>query len=56
MARTITQGFDQLRQNLEITDLQAETVSTRQQSVRSALDDGLTVLETFLTVPTAEAR
>lgn len=49
MARTITQGFDRLRQNLEITDLQAETVSTRQQSVRSALDDGLSVLETFLT-------
>lgn len=49
MARTITQGFDQLRQNLEITDLQGETVSTRQQNVRSALDDGLTVLETFLT-------
>jgi len=49
MARTITQGFEQLRQNLEITGLQSETVSTRQQSVRSALDDGLTVLETFLT-------
>lgn len=49
MARTITQGFEQLRQNLEITGLQAETVSTRQQNVRAALDDGLTVLETFLT-------
>jgi hypothetical protein len=49
MPRTITQGFDQLRQNLEITELQAEPVSTRQQSVRSALDDGLIVLETFLT-------
>jgi hypothetical protein len=49
MARTITQGFEQLRQSLEITGLQSETVSTRQQSVRSALDDGLTVLETFLT-------
>jgi hypothetical protein len=49
MARTITQGFEQLRQNLEITGLQSETVSTRQQSVRSALDDGLTILETFLT-------
>ncbi len=49
MARTITQGFDQLKQNLEITTLQSETVSTRQQRVRSALDDGLTVLETFLT-------
>jgi hypothetical protein len=49
MARTITQGFEQLRQNLEITGLQSETVSTRQQSVRSALDNGLNVLETFLT-------
>jgi hypothetical protein len=49
MARTITQGFEQLRQNLEITGLQAETVSTRQQNVRAALDDGLSVLETFLT-------
>jgi hypothetical protein len=49
MARTITQGFEQLRQNLEITGLQSETVSSRQQSVRSALDDGLTVVETFLT-------
>lgn len=49
MALTITQGFEQLRQNLEITGLQSETVSTRQQSVRSALDDGLNVLETFLT-------
>lgn len=49
MARTITQGFEQLRQNLEITGLQSETVSTRQQSVRSVLDDGLTILETFLT-------
>lgn len=49
MARTITQGFEQLRQNLEITVLQSETVSSRQLSVRSALDDGLTVVETFLT-------
>lgn len=49
MARTITQGFEQLRQNLEITGLQSETVSSRQLSVRSALDDGLTVVETFLT-------
>src|ERR1017187_6068999 len=49
MARTILQGFEQLKQNLEITDLQAETVSTRQQNVRAALDDGLNVLETFLT-------
>jgi hypothetical protein len=49
MPRTITQGFEQLKQNLEITGLQAETVSTRQQNVRAALDDGLSVLETLLT-------
>jgi len=49
MPRTITQGFERLRQNLEITDLQSGTVSTRQRNVRSALDDGLNVLETFLT-------
>ena len=49
MPRTITQGFGRLRQNLEIAGLQAETVSIRQQNVRAARDDGLTVLETFLT-------
>ena len=49
MPRTITQGFERLKQNLEITGLQAETVSTRQQNVRAALDDGLNVHETFLT-------
>jgi Second Messenger Oligonucleotide or Dinucleotide Synthetase domain len=48
MPRTIAQGFDRLKQNLEITDLQAGIVSTRQLSVREALDDGLTVLDTFL--------
>lgn len=49
VARTITQGFEELRQRLEITGLQSETVSGRQQNVRSALDDGLDILETFLT-------
>ena len=49
MPRTITQGFERLKQNLEITDLQSGTVSTRQRNVRSALDEGLNVLETFLT-------
>src|SRR6266536_2265189 len=49
MPRTIAQGFERLKQNLEITDLQAGTVSTRQQNVRAALEDGLTVLDTFLT-------
>ena len=49
MAKTIDQGFEVLRQNLEITDLQEETVSTRQQNVRSALEKGLDLYDTFLT-------
>lgn len=49
MATSISQGFHQLKKNLEITDLQESTVSTRQQSVRSAVEDGMTVLESFLT-------
>lgn len=49
MATTIPQAFLKLKSNLEITDLQETTVSTRQKSVRAALDDGLDVLDTFLT-------
>ena len=47
--RTISEGFRQLRGNLEITDLQGETVSGRQQSVREVVEDALIVLDTFLT-------
>ncbi len=49
MPTTIDQGFRQLRTNLEITDLQAGTVSTRQQNVRDAISSQLTVKESFLT-------
>lgn len=49
MATSIAQGFLQFRKNLEITDLQESTVSSRQQSVRSAVDDGMMVLDSFLT-------
>jgi hypothetical protein len=49
MATTILEGFEELRSNLEITDLQEETVSTRQTNVRKVLDAGLTVHDTFLT-------
>jgi hypothetical protein len=49
MATTVGQGFRELKQNLEITDLQAKAVSTRQQEVRSAMEDGLSVLDSFLT-------
>lgn len=49
MATTINQGFQQLRVNLEITGLQAGTVSTRQQNVRAAVEAEMTVKESFLT-------
>jgi len=49
MATTINQGFEQLCRNLEITDLQEQTVSTRQTNVRDAVGQELTVLDSFLT-------
>jgi len=49
MAITIASSFQKLKENLEITGLQKSTVSTRQQSVRSVVENGLTVLGSFLT-------
>lgn len=49
MPTSIIQGFDKLTQNLEITDLQASTVSTRQQNVRDAIESEMTILDSFLT-------
>jgi tRNA nucleotidyltransferase (CCA-adding enzyme) len=49
MATTISQGFAQLKSNLEITDPQTETVSGRQNAVRKAVEDEMTVLDSFLT-------
>jgi hypothetical protein len=49
MATTIPQSFSVLRSNLEITGLQAETVSTRQKSVREVVANGMTVSDDFLT-------
>jgi hypothetical protein len=49
MATTIISGFQKLRENLEITFLQASTVSTRQTNVRDAIRGELTVLDDFLT-------
>jgi SMODS domain-containing protein len=49
MATTIQQGFLKMKQNLEITNLQATTVSTRQKNIREVLEAGLTVVDTFLT-------
>lgn len=49
MATTIPQSFLKLRQNLEITGLQAATVSSRQNNVRNVVEKELTVLDSFLT-------
>jgi hypothetical protein len=48
MAKTIIESFRTFKSNLEITNLQAATVSTRQQSVRAAVESGLTVSDSFL--------
>jgi hypothetical protein len=49
MATTIAQSFLKLKENLEITGLQAATVSTRQQTVREAMEADIAVLDSFLT-------
>jgi hypothetical protein len=49
MATTILSSFQKLKENLEITAPQTETVSTRQTSVRQVLDADLDVKESFLT-------
>lgn len=45
MVKTIAQGFQELRTKLEITDLQASTVSARQQGVRDAVKKAFTLVE-----------
>lgn len=49
MPTTIPQGFAKLCSNLEISDLQAQTVSTRQQNVRDVVAADFSVLTSFLT-------
>jgi hypothetical protein len=49
MATTIQQSFLLLKKNLEISDLQETTVSTRQKAIRGVIESGLTVLDSFLT-------
>lgn len=49
MATTIQQAFLKLRANLEITDLQTSTVSTRQKNVREVVAAGMDVEDSFLT-------
>lgn len=49
MVRSIAEAFRVLRSNLEITDLQEEIVSGRQQAIRKVLELDFSVKETFLT-------
>lgn len=49
MATTIKSSFDKLKENLEITGLQRNTVSTRQQNVRDIVANEIDVLDSFLT-------
>ena len=49
MTRTILESFRELKTNLEITELQQSTVSTRQQNVRKSVENELDVLDSFLT-------
>ncbi len=49
MAVTIVYGFQQLRENLEITSLQSATVSSRQKNVRDHVETEMTVARSFLT-------
>jgi predicted nucleotidyltransferase len=48
MATTIKAGFEQLAKNLQVTAIQSSTMSTRQQNVRKALENGFKVLDSFL--------
>jgi len=49
MATTIQQSFQKLKENLEITNLQASVVSTRQKNVREVIELKMDVLDSFLT-------
>ncbi len=49
MPTTIPQSFLKLKENLEITNPQASTVSTRQKNVREVMEAEMTVLDSFLT-------
>lgn len=48
MAITIIESFKAFKSNLEITNLQTETVSTRQKTIRTSVENGLTVSDSFL--------
>lgn len=47
MATTIPQSFLKLKQNLEISNLQEATVSTRQKSVREVIEAGMNLIDPY---------
>ncbi len=49
MATSISGAFSTFKSRLEITDLQSQTVSTRQKRVREVIEADLTVVDSFLT-------
>ena len=49
MPLSLSEGFKTFRANLEITELQAPVVATRQQRVRDVVEANFTVLDSFLT-------
>ena len=49
MPTTAAESFSQFKSNLEVTDPQSSTLSTRQQSVRASLAGGMDVIDSFLT-------
>ena len=49
MAQSIKGAFGTFKSNIEITGLQKSTVSTRQQNVRTAIENERKVLDSFLT-------
>ena len=49
MSRTIRDSFQQFKQNLNITGLQQNSVSIRQNNIRNVVENDLQVLDSFLT-------
>jgi hypothetical protein len=49
MAKTVTEAFGKLKENIEPTSIQKEVLSTRQQSVRNAVSTDLLTIDSFLT-------
>ncbi len=48
MPTTINAGFQKLKENIEITNLQASTVASRQTNVRNELANEMAVIDSFL--------